>query len=202
MRVIAGKMKGRLIPFDNRSFNSAETTSQKLKKAAFSMMGEWLEGLRFLDLFACSGQMGFEACSRGANVVMVEENAVRFAFIRDLTREWSCGGSVRAVRGDAMKLLACDDFRNCPPFDVIYIDPPYDEHFQGEPLSVAAIAAASVVLGEDGVVLVQHPDALEMPRTSGPLILRKTRRYGKSAISCYEWPDEYPDLNGDSGEQP
>jgi len=188
MRIIAGKMKGRLIPFDNRTYSSAETTSQKLKKAAFSMMGEWLNSLRFLDLFACSGQIGFEACSRGAAVVMVEKDPHRFAFVRDLTREWSCGGSIRALRGDAMDLLESPDFQQQEGFDIIYMDPPYDAMFNDKPLCLAALESCSAVLKSDGMVLIQHPVSLQMPPSAGQLQLRKTRVYGKSALSCFEFP--------------
>ena len=72
MRIIAGEFKGRRIPFNNRKYGNARVTSDFVKKAVFSSLGEILCGKYFLDLFSCSGQIGLEACSRGAQVVINE----------------------------------------------------------------------------------------------------------------------------------
>ena len=61
IRVIAGKFRGKIIPFDNSKFDEADITPQRVKGAVFSILGEDLHGLIFLDMFAGSGQMGFEA---------------------------------------------------------------------------------------------------------------------------------------------
>src|SRR3990172_4106761 len=82
IRIIAGGLKGRVIPFSNKKFDDADITPQKVKGAVFSMIGEWLEGKGFLDLYAGSGQIGLEALSRGADpVVLNEPDARRFHFI-------------------------------------------------------------------------------------------------------------------------
>jgi len=58
MNIIAGSLRGRVIPFVNRKFDAAEATPQKIKGALFSILGEDLRGRSFLDLYSCSGQIG------------------------------------------------------------------------------------------------------------------------------------------------
>ena len=90
MRVIAGRLKGRRIPFNNRRFGNARVTSGRVKEAVFSMLGTELQGLRFLDLFAGSGQMGLEAFSRGCDAVMNELDRPRHAFLTSAAGATSC----------------------------------------------------------------------------------------------------------------
>lgn len=87
MNVIAGTYKGRTIPFSNRKFNNADITPQKLKGALFSILGEDLTGKSFLDLYACSGQVGIEAVSRGASFVLFNElNKKKIFFYQKFAR--------------------------------------------------------------------------------------------------------------------
>src|SRR3954447_9655647 len=64
MRVIAGTYGGRRL----RAPAGTDTrpTSDRVREALFSVLGERVEGARVLDLFAGSGALGIEALSRGA----------------------------------------------------------------------------------------------------------------------------------------
>ena len=83
MRVISGTLKGITIPFDNDKYDNANATPQKVKEALFSILGDDLIGKSFLDLYACSGQIGIEALSRGAELVVFNEIDIRrYHFIK------------------------------------------------------------------------------------------------------------------------
>ena len=66
MRIIAGNMKGRKL--NPPKGDSIRPTSDKVKEAVFSMIGEHIDGAVAIDLFAGSGNLGLEALSRGAKV--------------------------------------------------------------------------------------------------------------------------------------
>jgi len=66
MRIITGKLKGRTIPVPKTGH--LRPTSDRTKEGLFSVIEArtYLENTRVLDLFAGSGNLGFEAISRGA----------------------------------------------------------------------------------------------------------------------------------------
>jgi 16S rRNA (guanine966-N2)-methyltransferase len=70
MRIISGKYKGRRIQMPK----GIRPTQDKVRKALFDILGD-ISGLSFLELFAGSGAVGFEAVSRGAKeLILVEDN--------------------------------------------------------------------------------------------------------------------------------
>ena len=64
MRVITGSARGKRLR--TLEGNDVRPTTDRVKEAVFSVLQFRIEGRRFLDLFAGSGQMGIEAISRGA----------------------------------------------------------------------------------------------------------------------------------------
>ena len=68
MKILGGKLKGR------NFYMPAEIppTQNLVRKAVFDILGD-INGVEFLELFAGSGAVGFEAFSRGAKMVTLVE---------------------------------------------------------------------------------------------------------------------------------
>lgn len=190
IRIAAGSLKGRSVPFDNRMFGDADITPQKVKGALFSMIGEWLHGRGFLDLFAGSGQMGFEALSRGADpVVMNDSDRRRCDFMRKCISELGISPVPAVLNLDAALAIGQLHDRGYR-FDFIFIDPPYRKE-KGPAEQYREIMER--ITGEDlltagGIVIVQHYYGNVMDESAGALRFRSTRTYGTSALSVYEQP--------------
>jgi len=187
MRIIAGSLKGRRIPFNNRKYGHARVTSDFVKKAVFSLLGEDLCGMRFLDAFACSGQIGLEAFSRGADVVMNEVDRRRFRFISGLLKDWGLNDRIRLCSRPADRLfsqLSSEALR----FDAVYLDPPYRNGVGGVSASQAVLErfATNPLLTDVGVVVMQHAAAYPLPDTFSPLFVYKQKRYGNTSLSLYK----------------
>ena len=71
MRILAGRFKGRSIK--TISSTSYRPTQSRIRKSLFDILGP-LNGLSFLDLYAGSGIIVFEAASRGSDNVAFVEN--------------------------------------------------------------------------------------------------------------------------------
>ena len=102
-------------------------TPDRVRETLFNWLGQSLDGLACLDLFAGSGALGLEAASRGAaQVVLVENAAAVVAALNDNLRQLGAvpDGEVRVVKSDALQFAArC--LANQQRFDVIFVDPPY-----------------------------------------------------------------------------
>lgn len=97
-------------------------TPDRVRETLFNWLGQDLDGLRCLDLFAGSGALGFEAASRGAaQVVMVERAPKVLAALQENVRMLGAAARVEIVRADAVKFAASTAGR----FDVLFLDPPY-----------------------------------------------------------------------------
>ncbi len=187
MNIITGSLKGRKISFPQKKFPEAQTTSSKVKEAVFSLLGEDLTGQSFLDLFACSGQMGLEAISRGAKFVLFNDrdpHATRF--IGDTLRAWGIDDRAMVLHMPATQCLRyCEKHHML--FDIAYIDPPYEKR-KGKNHTLARILemiATTAIFRESAHMLVQHYYANELPESTGIFHLAKSRRYGTTGIAEY-----------------
>lgn len=184
MRILTGHFKGRVIP-SHRSLANIRLTSARLKESLFSMLGADLSGLRFLDLCAGSGQIGLEACSRGACVVLNEPDRRRYAQLCHLLQEW--GAAAVEVRADKAQVLIPQLEGQKRHFDLVYVDPPYRATRRTRPLSLELLEqlGQSELLVAGGLALVQHQAELKFPAQVGRLVLLQRRPYGNTALSIY-----------------
>src|ERR1700681_1899544 len=72
MRIIAGLAKGMPLAVPRAG---VRPTTDRIREAVFSSLGDRVVGARVLDLFAGTGALGLEAASRGAESVAFVENA-------------------------------------------------------------------------------------------------------------------------------
>ena len=122
MRIISGVAGGIPIKVPDAV---ARPTTDKVRQALFSSLGELVVGARVLDLFAGSGALGLEALSRGAgSAVFVDQHRGAVDVIKANVAKSRLGGAL--VRsGDAMKVL--EEIARTQPasFDLVFADPPY-----------------------------------------------------------------------------
>jgi len=122
LRVIGGKYRSRLLRVPARP--GLRPTPDRVRETLFNWLGQNLEGLACLDLFAGSGALGFEAASRGAaRVVLVEKDRTAAAEL-ERNRAALEAAQVSIVIGDAIAYLA----RESGLFDVVFLDPPFRQN--------------------------------------------------------------------------
>jgi 16S rRNA (guanine966-N2)-methyltransferase len=129
VRIIAGKWRSRIVKFPAAA--QLRPTPDRVRETLFNWLGQRLDGLACVDLFAGSGALGFEALSRGASrLVMVERDRRVAAALRESARALDAQG-VEVVEGDALAWLA----RGGEKFDVAFVDPPYGSNLAREALA-------------------------------------------------------------------
>src|SRR5262245_30455429 len=146
MRVIAGSLKGRQLK--SPTWEGLRPTSDRLRETLFNVLAPQIAGARVLDAYAGTGAVGIEALSRGASHVVFLERDRRAAGLieENLAR---CGvrsgyAIIRAPVARGARTLAADPA--FVPFDVILLDPPYDERPD------AALTAVAGLLSPGGIL--------------------------------------------------
>lgn len=122
MRIITGLLKGRKIEIP-KTLN-VRPTSDRTKEGLFSTIDArmYIRNTKVLDLFAGSGNLGFEAISRGAeSVLFVDYDRKNIRHIEQLAKEFEVDHQIR------MSSTTVEEFLNIPgiPYDFIFCDPPY-----------------------------------------------------------------------------
>ena len=152
VRIIAGKWRSRILRFPDSA--PIRPTPDRVRETLFNWLGQRLDGLACLDLFAGSGALGFEALSRGAaRVVMVEAGREASRSLAANKAALEAAGA-EIVAGDALAYLK----RCTESFDVVFVDPPY-----ATDLAARALAALPGRLAPDGRVYVESAEALAPP---------------------------------------
>jgi 16S rRNA (guanine966-N2)-methyltransferase len=152
IRIIGGEWRGRKLHFPQAA--ALRPTPDRVRETVFNWLQFDIAGTRCLDLFAGSGALGFEALSRGAaEVVFVEREPAVAAAIRNSLDRLRCDRG-RVEQQDAFEFLKVTPARQ--PFDVVFLDPPYDERWLERACDVlergAWLAPAALVYLEDAAV--------------------------------------------------
>lgn len=147
VRIIGGDFRRRLVSFPEST--GLRPTPDRVRETVFNWLGQDLDGLRCLDLFAGSGAMGFEAASRGAaRVVMVEKSRAVAENLKANAR--TLGATTVEVQGaDALHFIKSTRDQ----FDVVFLDPPFDSDLMQQvlPLLPALLAPDARVYVEGRV---------------------------------------------------
>lgn len=180
MRVVAGTYGGRRLRVPKG--RDIRPTSDRVREAMFSTLGDAVVGARVLDLFAGSGALGIEALSRGATAAtFVERDPATARVLRDNLAALGIVADVHVT--DAERFVDQPD-RTSPGgrFDVVFCDPPYK-------LGSGVLSALLLRLlhrgwlTEGAVVIAErarHGPALTLPERG--LAVGDVRTYGDTVL--------------------
>ncbi|MEN8175747.1 MAG: 16S rRNA (guanine(966)-N(2))-methyltransferase RsmD [Pseudomonadota bacterium] len=157
VRIIGGRHRGRVLQFPDA--RGLRPSADRVRETLFNWLQEVIPGSVCLDLFAGSGAIGLEAASRGArSVVMVDAAAPVVRQLRKHVASLEVGEQVEVVQSDALKFLR--GRINPRPFDVVFLDPPFDADILG---SVIDGLMRPGWLASPAWVYVERPAHRELP---------------------------------------
>ncbi len=184
MRVITGSAKGTRL-----KSVLGETTRpilDRIKENLFNILGTFVPGTRWLDLFAGTGQVGIEALSRGAaECVFTDSARAAIRTIEENLRLTNLTEVGQVVQTDAFAYL--QRLRTMPnPFDVIYIAPPQYKELWAEAVRMID-ANPAACLFEEGLAIVQIDPSEYQELELTHLALVDERKYGRTMFLFYEY---------------
>jgi N6-adenine-specific methylase len=155
-------------------------TSDRVREAIFSALGDRVAGARVLDLYSGTGALAIEALSRGAREAVLVDRDTRPALGN--VERLGLGTRAELVRADVGRWLgAAPEGPDFPGFDLVFVDAPYRladrvaEDLNTHLPRLLVPAGRAVV--ESGAGKPLRIDSLQRVRQ---------RRYGAADISIYE----------------
>jgi 16S rRNA (guanine966-N2)-methyltransferase len=177
MRVIAGELGGRTLVAP-RGWK-VRPTSDRVREAIFSALGERVSGASVLDLYSGTGALAIEALSRGAGRAVLVDRDTRPALGN--VERLDLRERTELVRGDVGRWLgALPEGAAAPRFDLVFVDAPYrlaDRVAQDLNTHLPRLlASGGRAVVESGAGRPLRIDSLQRLRQ---------RRYGAADVSIY-----------------
>lgn len=180
MRVITGSAKGQMLKVPKFG---ARPTTDRVKEALFSILGELVENAKVLDLFAGSGALGIEALSRGAaDCLFVEQDRQAARVIAENLKKTGLDKIARVSLGNALSHA-----KSARGYDLVFADAPYADGLTNLAADLLAAGNWAEVLKKDGLLVVECEARGEAPN-SAALNLLTTRDYGRSRLLVFQLP--------------
>lgn len=176
MRIISGSYKGKRLTAPKTL--PVRPTTDFAKEALFNILNNqiYFQDVRFLDLFAGTGNISFEFGSRGCeDITSVDSHYGCVKYIQQIAEELSF--TINAVKSDAFKYTQIKH----PPFDVIFADPPYSFDFQSLSDLVENIFQQDL-LNPEGMLIIEHTKQIDLSEVSR---FQEARKYGGSVFSFF-----------------
>ncbi|WP_020676261.1 16S rRNA (guanine(966)-N(2))-methyltransferase RsmD [Geopsychrobacter electrodiphilus] len=178
MRIISGSARGRKLA--EFSDSGIRPTPDRVREAIFSILLSRFNSLhqfKVLELFAGTGAMSLEALSRGAqSAVLIDNNPQAARLITENSLRCRMTERARLMELPAFNALA--QLAGKPPFELIFMDPPYN---QGLIPPVLEQIAALHLLAQNGIICAESETG-EDPVLPTGLELIETRHYGRAEV--------------------
>lgn len=182
MRVIAGSFRSRTLQAP--AGLATRPTSDRLRETLFNVLAPQIEGARFLDLYAGSGAVGIEALSRGAaEVVFVERSAAALKVLNANLARLELTKGFRIVSGSVGGFLRQP--ANSGPFDLVFLDPPYDAADEYAAILGSLGGPSAGVLAGGAMVIAEHRRKDKLDAEYGALSRTRLLQQGDAALSFY-----------------
>lgn len=177
MRIITGKLKGRTVPVPKTG--ELRPTSDRTKEGLFAVIDArvYFDNTRVLDLFAGSGNLGFEAISRGSeSCLFVDEEVKHIRQIEKTAKIFGVDGQISTLAADVETFLQQHHGR----FDFVFADPPYDYFRMAEMIDTIV---SEHWLNEDGWFILEH-DKRHNFSSHEHCVFSKS--YGRTIVSIFK----------------
>ena len=180
MRVISGKLKGRVLKGYN--IEGTRPTMDRVKESLFASIQDYIEDSIVLDLFAGSGNLGIEAISNGASkCYFVDNNRLCIKAIKDNIKLFKIENDCIVIEKDYKDAINYFGGNNIK-FNIIFIDPPYRYDIKNKLLN---LIIDRNILESNGIIVFEYQND-EILENSDYFKLLKNKRYGDKYISIYQ----------------
>lgn len=178
MRIISGKWKGhQLVSFHG---DHIRPTSDRVKESLFNILQFEIPESRVLDLFSGTGNLSFEALSRGAaHVTAVEANRKSIEIIKKNQAKLKVTDDFEIIQKDVLQFLKSYSGQ---AFDVVIADPPFTEKMAHD---VMTAMATSQVFNAETRIVIESSSSERLDEVYLNLHQTSRREFGDKYLSFF-----------------
>jgi 16S rRNA (guanine(966)-N(2))-methyltransferase RsmD len=181
MRIIAGTYRSRVLAAPPGM--ATRPSSDRLRETLFNVLAARIAGAALLDLYAGSGAVGLEALSRGAASATFVERAQ--PALKTLRANLASLGIEQGFAVQAGPVAAFLRAGRGMAFDLVFLDPPYDDSAEYESTLNLLGGAARSMLAPDAIVIAEHRRKQRLEERYGALARTRLLQQGDAALSFY-----------------
>ena len=178
LRIISGKYRGKT--FDGDSIVGTRPTMDRIKESLFAMIQNDIKDSVCLDLFAGSGNLGLEALSNGAKACyFVDLNKIATDTISKNIKKLDIKEDYYILTKDYKDALK-NFYNQKIKFDIIFLDPPYQDHLTSDSLKKIK---EYELLTDNGIIVCEYESEEVI---NNDFHIYKERAYGSKKIVIYK----------------
>lgn len=179
LRIIGGELKGKRL--HSIRGTAIRPTADRLRESIFNILFSCIHGASVLDLFAGTGAYGIEALSRSAeSAVFIDNNKAALSVIKNNLVACAYDNRARVIDWDISRNLSCLNLIPYSRFNLIFIDPPYD---QGLVDLTLRHLGDSDCMAKEVIIVVEHSYHETISRERIAFEIKDQRRYRKTLVS-------------------
>lgn len=178
LRIISGSLRGKKL--HTLPGKKIRPTADRLRESIFNILASRIHKATVLDLFAGTGALGLEAISRGAErAVFIDNDRQALSVIARNIEACNFSNRAQIIRWDIKRNLNCLQAFN-PPFDLVFIDPPYNQKTIHPALHNLFKSAC---LRSEACVVLEHSVDEPLENDLEAFEIVDQRKYGKTLVS-------------------
>lgn len=182
MRIVAGSAKGRPLKGPKPRSQHIRPTADRVRETLFNMLGQTLDGISVLDLYAGTGALGLESLSRGASrVVLVDSDREALSLCTANSQALGFGEQVE-ILPQTVERAALTLGRSQRRFELIFADPPYAARVVP---SLLELVGGQKLLVPGGLFIIEHDKREEAPESLGAFQREQQKRFGDTEVSFF-----------------
>lgn len=179
LRIIGGELKGKKLVSVRGT--AVRPTADRLRESIFNIIFSCVQGAVVLDLFAGTGTYGIEALSRGAEfAVFIDNNSAALSAIKNNITSCAYDNKARVINWDIRKNLNCLKSISYNRFNLVFLDPPYNQSMVGLALRHLGNSHS---MTKEVIVVVEHSCHEAIPKERFAFEIKDQRKYGKTLVS-------------------
>lgn len=180
MKIISGKLKGRMVK--GYQIQGTRPTMDRVKESIFGSIQKSVPNAMVLDLFAGSGNLGFEALSNGSkHCYFVDKNPIATRTIKENSIQFQMQDDSTILCMDYKKALGYFQENNFQ-FSLVFIDPPYENQIIENVLNQLV---DKKLLSSNAIVVVEMEENNIGNKEITGLEKLKVKEYGKKVVQIF-----------------